>query len=237
MNAHEQMRIAVVEDDTILREELCHFLQEENFMVFEAMLGSTLDVLLMQERIDLILLDVNLPGESGFEIAERIKSNYPNIGIVMLTARTALSDRIKSYECGADVYLPKPTHPREILAVLKSMHRRISPKASHAAHWVLNAQSRELTFKKKNGVTHLTTTEVHILMALLQSIDYKIDAGDLIEVLSKKIQRPSMSKRALENSVSRLRKKMIALSEDEATHYIDSIWGYGYQLCVPISLT
>ena len=70
-----------------------------------------LNDLLLNEGMDLVILDLNLPGQSGFEIAKSLRHQFPQIGIVMLTARTGLIDRINSYESGADLYLPKPTPP------------------------------------------------------------------------------------------------------------------------------
>lgn len=236
MKAMRSTRIVVVEDDSILREELCHFLRHHGFIVFEAMLGLTLDEILAAEPIDLILLDVNLPGESGFEIAGRIKSKYPQIGIAMLTARTALPDRLRSYESGADVYLPKPTHPSEIIAVLNSISRRISPVEAPSTRWKLDVQARELIFCETDQRMHLTAAEMYILQTLIKSKENKIEAGELCEIVSQKLMRPLLSKRAIENSISRFRKKCSEMASDDQASFIDSVWGYGYQLCESVSI-
>jgi len=236
MNNAKSMHIAIVEDDSILREELCHFLEEHGFKVFEAMLGLTLDELLLNESIDLVILDVNLPGESGFEIASRIKLRHSNIGILMLTARTSLSDRVKSYDSGADIYLPKPTHPTEILAALKSLHRRALHGKRLTTDWTLDVEKRQLLSPDSAVRLHLTTMELYILLALIRSNERKIEAGALCDLVRKKIERPSISKRALENSISRLRKKMSEMVEDKNANFIDSIWGYGYRLCIAVEV-
>lgn len=236
MKISKQIHIAVVEDDSIFREELCHFLRDQTFKVFEAILGLTLDALLMNERIDLILLDVNLPGESGFEIARRIKSKYPQIGIAMLTARTALSDRIKSYDSGADIYLPKPTHPSEILAALKSLIRRYSSEDLAFNGWIVDIRLRKLIINEHVNHVHLTNTELSILMALVQSKTNKIEISELCEIVSKNADRVLLSRRAIENSISRLRKKISDVTNNKNLTVIDSVWGYGYRLCVPIAI-
>lgn len=230
------INIVVVEDDSVLREELCAYLTINGFVTYEAMLGLALDVLLLEHRIDLILLDLNLPGESGFDIARRLKSNQPHIGILMLTARTSLSDRIKSYESGVDIYLPKPTPAAEILAALNSIYRRISQAHPEMPTWTLDSANRRLFLTRQNSIVHLTMTEVQILIVLIRSKENKIDADAFCVELSRKSNQRPISKRALENSISRLRKKVTDLLPDETTHFIDSIWGFGYQLCMPVSL-
>jgi len=230
------IRIAVVEDDSILREELCSFLTDQGFIAHEVMLGLALDSLLLEHDVDLVLLDVNLPGESGFDIAHRLKRDHPDIGILMLTARTTLSDRVKSYESGVDIYLPKPTPAEEILAALKSVHRRLIQNREAVSGWTLVLNTRQLIFSQRNVDLHLTMTEVHILATLIHSKDNKIDADSFCAELSKKSNRLPISRRALENSISRLRKKIYDVSPIDGAHFIDSVWGYGYQLCVPIAV-
>jgi len=90
------LRIAIVEDDEILREELSYFLRGHGHVVTELVTGKSLDDLMHKTSMDLLILDLNLPGESGFDIAMRVKSLLPNIRIIMLTARTALSERATS---------------------------------------------------------------------------------------------------------------------------------------------
>jgi DNA-binding response OmpR family regulator len=230
------INLAVLEDDSVLREELCAYLSDNGFVTHEAMLGLALDALLLEHRIDLILLDLNLPGENGFDIARRLKRNQPHIGILMLTARTSLSDRIKSYESGVDIYLPKPTPAAEILAALNSIYRRISRADLERSSWILDTANRQLCLTPQNIIVHLTMTEVQILIVLIRSKEHKIDADSFCVELTKNSHRQAFSKRALENSISRLRKKVTDLLPGEATHFIDSIWGFGYQLCIPVSL-
>ena len=100
---HEPMQIAIVEDDAILREELANFLSQNGFMVHQVNNGSSLDDLMLFEPIKLIILDVGLPGQNGMLIAKKLRASFPNLGIIMVTARTALVDRIQGYENGADI--------------------------------------------------------------------------------------------------------------------------------------
>lgn len=238
MNRCVRVRIVIVEDDSILREELRHFLEDHDFVVFEASLGISLDELLAEEPIDLILLDINLPGESGFEIAPRIKRNFPHIGIAILSARSGLSDRIKSYESGADLYLAKPTHPSEILAALRSLARRKEAVNESGDSWTLDVRLSHLVAPDKNKLVRLTVTEFNIMLALVRAQKNQLEVDSLSELISRNSERGALSKRAIENSISRLRKKIATVIEQEnCESIIDSIWGYGYKLCIPVVIS
>lgn len=229
------LKIAVVEDDTILREELSHFLRGNTFEVSEVLTGLALDELLENQAIDLIILDLNLPGPNGFEIAKRVKSRYSHIGIVMLTARTSLPDRIKSYDSGADIYLPKPTSPAEILAAVNSLGRRLN-KTSFTAGWSLHVTHRTLQGPIESQRALLTAIEQNLLLCLARAPDWTMDAQSLCENLSAMNLEHQITRRALENLISRLRKKIAAVASNELEFVIRSVRGVGYQLCMPLSV-
>lgn len=91
----------------------------------------------------MVVLDLNLPGESGLDVARRLRATYPTLGIVMLTGRKEPADRLSGYVSGADVYLTKPASGEELLAVLASLQRRLRPQPSAA--WQLDLQRRTIT--------------------------------------------------------------------------------------------
>lgn len=229
-----QMRIAIVEDDVILREELSQFLQAHQFIVYEANNGLALNDLLLTESIDLLILDLNLPGQSGFEIAKLVRASHPRIGIAMLTARTALADRIKSYEHGADIYLPKPTPPQELLAAINSLARRINNLKPSG--WVLHAQTSQLV--SPDGVTQIALIAVEslLLKALSQAPNHSLESESICEILAVQLASEIMTKRALENIISRLRKKIQPALDGPERRIIHSVWGTGYQLYLPLSI-
>jgi len=227
------LKIAVVEDDAILREEISHFLSANGFDVAELVTGLALDTLLEQQAVDLIILDLNLPGLNGFEIAKRVKSRYAHIGIIMLTARTALPDRIKSYESGADIYLPKPTAPSEILAALNSLGRRLGIGARNAG-WCMHIMRRMLQGPLDSQRVLLTSIEQSLILTLAGAPELTMDAQALCESLSASGDAHQITRRALENLISRLRKKIAEVEPDE--NIIRSVRGIGYQLCLPISV-
>jgi len=229
-----RLKIAIVEDDVILREELNQFLQARNFEVLEANSGLALNDILLKEIIDLIILDLNLPGQSGFDIAKAVRSQFPKIGIVMLTARTGLMDRVKSYEHGADIYLPKPTPPLELLGAINSVARRVAEKSPSS--WVLFTKSGQLI--PPDGITKidLVAIESLLLRALAQAPNYSLESESICEILSEQIATETMTKRSLENIISRLRKKIQPTLRGHERRIIHSVWGTGYQLCLPLTI-
>ncbi|NDE35496.1 MAG: response regulator [Gammaproteobacteria bacterium] len=115
MNGPKKIRLAVLEDYEPHREELVHLLRLEGFDVFTAESGEELDQLLLQAPLDLVILDLNLPGEDGLSIAARLQKHYPETRIVMLTGRARGIDRVQGYEAGADIYLTTRTARRIFL--------------------------------------------------------------------------------------------------------------------------
>ena len=226
------IKIAIVEDDAILREELSQFLQSKNCIVHEANNGLALNDLLLNEGMDLVILDLNLPGQSGFEIAKSLRHQFPQMGIVMLTARTGLIDRINSYESGADLYLPKPTPPLELLAAIHSLARRFTEKAPE--DWTLHSQSSQLSPPNGASKINLIAVESLLLRALAQAPNHSLESENICEILSEHLSAEIMTKRSLENVISRLRKKIQPALIGHERRIIHSVWGTGYQLCLPI---
>ena len=234
-NQADAIHIAIVEDDAILREELTYFLGENGFVVSQVNNGSSLDELLMYEPIKIIVLDLNLPGQNGLLIAKRLRASFPNLGIIMLTARTGLVDRIQSYENGADIYLPKPTPAVELLAAIRSLERRLTD-AELPQRWSLDPLRRQLSAPGTAQPIVLTAVEVYVLSALASAPNHTLDFESMQELLKKKYDFKELTKRALENIISRLRKKISHAVGDDKVRCIQSVWGAGYQLCLPVAV-
>ena len=117
-------RIVVVDDDARIRDLLRRYLTQEGFEVLLAEDGKALNRLLTRETIDLIVLDLMLPGEDGLSICRRLRASNDRTPIIMLTAKVEDVDRIVGLEVGADDYLPKPFNPRELLARINAVLRR-----------------------------------------------------------------------------------------------------------------
>ena len=228
------IQITIVEDDAIFRQEITKFLQTHHFKVEEANNSLGLYDILKEENIDILILDLNLPGQSGFEIAKTVRKTHPQIGIIMLTARTTLADRIAGYEHGADVYLPKPTPPQELLAAINSLAWRINDVKPSG--WVLHTQIGRLV--SPDGVTQISLIAVEslLLKALSQAPNHSLESESICETLAEQLASEIMTKRALENIISRLRKKIQPALDGPEKRIIHSVWGTGYQLYLPLSI-
>jgi DNA-binding response OmpR family regulator len=228
-----QIRVALVEDDPLLRKEIHFHLKQQGFLVFAVQNGKSLDELLMTEPLDALVLDLSLPGEDGISIANRIRRSIPGMGIVMLTARTALPDRIRGYEAGADVYLSKPVAPEELTLTLLSLARRVK-KVDETPAWTLDLRDRSIYSAEPWQKAFLTNSERALLLALAQAPSHMLETDMICELLSQRTGTSDMGKRALESLVSRLRKKLESLSGPDAEPALKAVWGIGYQLCVPV---
>jgi len=132
MSIVETPYIVMVDDEEDLREPAAAYLREQGLEVDEAGGGAELDTLLDKRLPALVVLDVTMPVEDGFSIARRLRADHGNIGIVMLTARRDVIDRVVGLELGADDYIMKPFEPRELLARIRSVLRRLTAERAAA---------------------------------------------------------------------------------------------------------
>ena len=221
--------VAIVEDDVVLREELKVFFTSHGFAIFEANGEDSLMDILQTQAIKVVVLDLNLPGKNGYQIAQSLKTTMPQLGIVMLTARTGLEDRVRGYEVGADLYLPKPTDPMELLAAVKRLCERVSKDwLSAKSRWVLHVRLGQLS-RDEQICGDLSALETALLRTMALAPHGIADAGDLLNMVEDNFTGRVASRRALENVLSRLRKKLLSCFEDESDP-IKSVRSSGYQL-------
>ena len=234
--AQAPLVVALVEDDRMLREEVVEHLRAHDFVVHAVSSAAAFDDLAARVALDLFVLDWNLPGESGLSLSRRLREAMPGAGIVLMTARVALHDRLTGYrQGGADVYLSKPVFPDELVAVLCNLGRRVKPAVGGRA-WSLDLRDRTLQGPQPQQKIRLTGREKTLLVALIQAQDHTLASGALCDLYSDDDVEDLMSKRTLEELVARLRKKIRAVQEADAEPAIKSVWGVGYQLCLHISL-
>lgn len=223
------LNIVVVEDHDSLRESTVEALRSQGHQVIGLDCAEALPEL-NNLSIDLMIIDLNLPGEDGVSLAKRIRDAQPNIGIIMLTARVQAADRVMGYESGADIYLTKPTSLEELTAAIQSLARRIKPAHSETA--VLKLDIMHLTLSGRLKTISLTKHESALLQAFVLVNERKLETWQLIQVLGKSEQ--DYSKSALELMIVRLRKKLIEAGSQQKP--IQAIREYGYQLCETIHL-
>ena len=226
-------RVIVVDDDARIRDLLRRYLTQEGFEVVLAEDGKTLTLLLTRENIDLIVLDLMLPGEDGLSICRRLRAAKDMTPIIMLTAKVEDVDRIVGLEVGADDYLTKPFNPRELLARIHAVLRRRptleapgapsqSTQTVSFGPFEFDLSLRRLT--KAGEALAMTTGEFSMLKALVRHPRQPLSRDKLAHLARGREFEPF--DRSLDVQVSRLRK----LIEPDATQprYIQTVWGVGY---------
>lgn len=229
-------RVVVVEDDPLLREEISQHLKDHGFDVDAVNSGAALNDLIAVDPANLFIIDINLPGESGIKIASRLRVSRPTSGIVIVTGRTSMEDKVSGYRVGgADFYLTKPVSPVELLLVLRGLANRFAYQDKDDA-WRLSLRERVLHAPNGNTRLRVTSKEKELLVALSQAPKNTMSSGDLCDLFTDS-DGVSMSKHALEELITRLRRKLRNSGEPGTDGMIQSVWGVGYQLSVVITLS
>ncbi|HEX5319003.1 MAG TPA: response regulator [Stellaceae bacterium] len=224
--------ILIVDDQKDVCEVVEDYLTGEGYRVSTALNGDEMRQVLSQSPVDLVILDLMLPGEDGLALARFLRSES-EVGIVILTGRGELVDRIIGLEMGADDYLAKPFNLRELLARVKSVLRRIqgggearpAPVRSRVrfAGWDLDLSSRELTAPSGEPV-RLTTGEFDLLAVFVNHPNQVLSRSRLLDLARSREAGPF--DRTIDVQVGRLRKK---LEEDPVNPtLIKTVRGGGY---------
>jgi len=228
---HSALNIMVVEDHEALRDVTVEALSQRGHNVRGVDSAEALPDEPGLFPIDLLVIDLNLPGEDGLSLASRIRAAQPDIGIIMITARTQVRDRAAGYDSGADIYLTKPTSTEELIAAVRALSRRIHPEDSESPRFSLQLMSMSL--QGPQGKAGLSSHEAALLAAFVRAKDQQLETWQLIALTNKEVTEAS--KKALEVQVVRLRKKLQQAGAQEPT--IKAIRGLGYKLCLKVSLS
>ncbi len=232
--------ILIVDDHREIRDLVSRALTKEGFRVSTAADGRAMRKVLADSRIDLILLDLMMPGEDGLSLCRSLRSES-SIPIIMLTAKGDEVDRVIGLEMGADDYLPKPFGSRELIARIKAVLRRSTenstsskpgqhPKRYQFDRWHLDTGARELL--RDDGVTvPLSTGEYDLLMALVERPQRVLSRDQLLD-LARGRSTAGLD-RSIDTQISRLRKKL-ELDPGEPK-IIKTVWGGGYMLTPTVS--
>ena len=232
--------ILIVDDDHEIRTLLADYLGANGYHAFTAQDGITMEKMLEQERVDLIVLDLNMPGEDGLTLCRRLRTRS-NIPVIMLTARSEPIDRILGLEMGADDYLPKPFEPRELLARIRSVLRRSHAKTDAAADsslqqqmrfagWMLDLTARHLIAPDGLAIM-LSGAEFRLLKVFLEHPNRVLNRDQLLNFTHGRDADPF--DRSIDIQISRLRQK---LNEDaRSPQIIKTVRNGGYVLAVPVT--
>jgi two-component system OmpR family response regulator len=232
--------IAVVEDDVEISELVGQLLLREGFEVALCNDAVELDRVVARRRVDLVLLDLMLPGEDGLSVCRRLQAGPVPVPVIMVTAKGDDIDRIVGLEFGADDYLPKPFNPRELVARVRAVLRRTRdvhrPRAILGrrygfAGWMLDAGSRELVDPQGHGV-ELTGGEFDLLVALLDHPQRVLTRDQLLDWTRGRDAAPY--DRTIDVQLSRLRRKLE--DDPKAPTMIRTVRGGGYLFAPPVQV-
>lgn len=227
-----QNRVLLVEDDDELRELLARYLNGQGFTVREAANGRDGMALALGQHCDIVVLDIMLPDINGLEVLRELRAET-HLPVVLLTARGDETDRIVGFEVGADDYIPKPCNPRELVARLQAILRRVAwdqktdvTAARH--HGDVRVEPDHRRIYQNDEPLELTATEYEILQVLLAHAGSVVRKTDLMQwALGRRLEAFD---RTLDMHISNLRKK---LGNDDPPR-IETVRGLGYSYRVPV---
>lgn len=224
----EQVRILLVEDEESIRKFTKINLEREGFQVLEAESGEKGIEIVKEHQPDVVILDLMLPGISGYEVCERVRIDNPNIGIIMLTAKTQDVDKILGLEKGTDDYMVKPFNPKELILRIRSLIRRLEkgPKNENVIEdgpFVLDRYSR--TFYKNNKLIELTPTELSIINLFITNPGKAFTRNELLDLTWG--NNYVGETKIVDVNIRRIRAKI----EDDPSRpeYLETVWGIGYR--------
>jgi DNA-binding response OmpR family regulator len=230
----EPVTLAVVDDETDIRETVSEYLEHNGFKVLTADSAAAFRRILEGNKVDLALLDVNMPGQNGLSLARYLRENL-DIGIIMLTAAADTDDRIAGLELGADDYLGKPFDLRELLARVRSVLRRRSAKYSKTSttvpgrdqrpfgKFVLDLEARQLRDPQGEAVP-LTAMEFDLLRAFAMHPLKVLTREQLLDLAHNRDEEPF--ERSIDIRIARLRRKIE--SDPAKPQVIKTVRGAGY---------
>lgn len=235
-------RLLIVEDEVVTRNTLTRLFQQEGYDVYDAADGMQMERIMARQQVDLVLMDVNLPGKSGMELAEQLREN-DNIGLIFLTGRDAEEDRLLALELGADDYLIKPYNPKELIIRVRNLYRRIHAIKSQQQHighesivyefngWKLESDSRCL-FSPDGKLFRLPKSEYRAMELFLTNPGKILDREILVKKMLGRELRPA--DRTVDVAIRRIRRHFE--NQQGTPNLITTIHGEGYRFIGEVSI-
>jgi two-component system phosphate regulon response regulator OmpR len=229
------LRIGIVEDNDDLRDSLTEVLGALGHLVTAFTCAEDTADSTVSEALDLILLDLNLPGEDGLSLAARLKRVQPRLRIIMMSTRTAIDERVRGYESGADLYLPKPVAESELIAAIGTLSRRIASEArddarSRSALLQLNLQTLELRYA--HATVSVNAVESELLLALARAPGQRLHLWQLLQATGEETSAAALSN--LPVRMTRLRGKLTKAGCPAGS--LKALRNSGYQLCIDLEV-
>ncbi|MFT7570817.1 MAG: DNA-binding response OmpR family regulator [Paracoccaceae bacterium] len=235
----DSMRILIVDDDPAFSSMIAEYLRDRGHHPVTVEDGEAMRKEMATEDVDLVLLDLVLPKEDGVALTQYIRSNS-SVGIIILSGKGDMADRVLTLELGADDYLQKPFELRELSARINSLSRRLSredeksPEAATSASfadWRLDFVHRRLTSPGGEDVS-LTTSEFALLEVFVKNGNRQMSRAELVQAVRGREMKGY--DRTIDIHVSRLRKKIEPAKNQP--QYIQTVHGGGYMFCEPVTM-
>lgn len=224
-------KVLLVEDEVAIRKFTKINVERAGFQVFEAGSGEEGIEIALRERPHIVILDVMLPGMSGYEVCNILRNEIPSIGIIMLTAKSQEVDKILGLEQGTDDYMIKPFNPQELVLRIKSLVRRIDYKldTNEAENmlkdgpFALDSYSKKFT--KDGVVIDLTPTELSLMKIFMTNKDKAFTREELMDLAWGEDNKADT--KIIDVNIRRIRSKI----EDNPAkpEYLHTVWGVGYR--------
>jgi two-component system OmpR family response regulator len=233
------IHILAIDDDPSIRQMIADYLGDNDIQVTALASGQTIAEVMTRQTIDLVILDLKMPGEDGMQIARKLRGES-DIPIIILTGRKDEADRVMGLELGADDYLTKPFSPRELLARVRALLRRSRThetvadglariRAYRFAGWELNVRVRRLTSPLGDTIA-ITNSEFNLLVAFLAAPQRVLSREQLLD--SSRLHNDEVYDRSIDVQIGRLRKKMEP--KGARAELIRTERGAGYVFAAPV---
>ncbi|RVU54937.1 response regulator transcription factor [Anaerosphaera multitolerans] len=222
-------KILLVEDEDAIRKFVKINLEREGYLVYEAPTGEEGVEIANAEHPDIVVLDVMLPGIDGFEVCRILREKFPNLGIIMLTAKAEDYDKIMGLQSGADDYLSKPFNPTELTLRIKSLERRIEPDENVKKELIIHPPFKLDTYARKfykdDIELELTPTEYQIMKNFMENPGKALNRDEILKLVwGEDFVGDS---KIVDVNIRRLRSK---IEENPARpRFIETVWGLGYR--------
>lgn len=217
--------ILLVEDEPMLREVEAAYLQQADYQVIEAVSGAEALAVFNSHTIELIVLDINLPGLDGLQVVRRVRERS-QVPIIMVTARRHELDELAGFKLGADDYLKKPFNPNVLVARVNALLRRKDPKELRVPPFVMNSEKLSLT--KSGHTISLTAMQFSLLHKLMERPGVVLSREQLIDAAHEGSYATAyIFDRTIDAHIKAIRQK---IEDDPARpQYIQTIYGRGYR--------
>jgi len=220
-------KILIVEDEVDIREMLCIAFKREKYEVRSA--GSAeeaIEMLDVNPSVDIVLIDVMLPGINGFELCEKIREKNKFVGLMFLTAKQQEKDKVRGLKSGADDYIVKPFSIKELTVRTEALYRRVVQYISESnviKMGIFELDEEYHQFKQDGKEIHLSQTEYKLIVHFLKNPNVVLSRNQLLDaVWGEGYFGPS---KVVDVNIQRIRKKI----DDDKNHVIETIWGVGYK--------